>query len=413
MIKKCHLNLFSGKLIWVSVFGSGGIRRRYAWNEARSRYEDPPNGPLYEARRQERHSSKRTSKTFPLLQLAREWKERRVEETVMYAPILAEANVYSIAQLIDDFRKKRFSDLSEGTIIIYERVFKSFGPLLQRNVDSIEPKDIAAWIDWLKSSEQIVQRRKTRISFEKELDALSAILHWHIEEDDKSRLIFPIKRKHYLRAQVHKRVARRVVLSEEELSAWFAALQTGNPLYYSLAFVQLSQALRVSEVCAMKWSNLDLANRRYEIREHVIWPRVGGRPAKLLPGTKSDSETAYWIPLWEDVQLQLVKLAKIRTSDLIFTKNGSLLTYREVQAAYNRAFKIAKLPHRSTHVCRHTGATLFLDKTDDLSALQQLGGWTNQKMPQHYAEILAKRADKAMRESERKLKLIKGEKACS
>ena len=112
------------------------------------------------------------------------------------------------------------------------------------------------------------------------------------------------------------------------------------------------------------------------------------------------------VGLWKEIQDLLAGMLPSKKGDLIFTENGEVLSYRRVQYVYNQAFKKAGLPHRSTHVCRHTGSTMFLDRTQDLLALQQLGGWKNQFMPQHYAKIRSHRAEQAMRASEKRLRIV-------
>ncbi len=409
MTKKFDSKSFCGKLVWVSVPNQRGIRRRFAWHDLKRRYEDPLCGPIYEARRVAGRGKNRVSRTFGALQPAIEWKDRRslepIDQSLVHAPPKAE---YSVGQLIKDFRTKRFSFLSEGTVIIYERLFSSFAPLTSCAADSLTPRHVSEWVDWLKSPARAAESRPTRISFEKELGLLGVLLRWHIEENDDSTLVFPVKRKHFERAQVRKRSAKKFILSEAELSTWLNALRTWDPLFYALAFVQVAQALRVSEVAAMKWNNLDLSIGRYEIREHLVWPRVGGRPPALHQGTKTQRDS-HWIPLWAEVQTLLTELLKSKSASLIFTKTGEPLQYRQIQHAYDRAFAKVGLPHRGTHVCRHTGSTMFLDKTQDLLALQQLGGWKDQHMPQHYAKVRAHRAEKAMRESERRLTLVKAD----
>lgn len=255
----------------------------------------------------EGRGGERVSRTFNSLQAAREWRERR---EVNPTPELPAAR-YSVAELIRDFKLRRYPFLGEGTVILYERRLSLLKPLLRLEVDALNPKDIGSWIDWLKGPESLSGGRSTRISFEKELKTLGVLLRWYIEENDDSKLIFPIKRKHFERAKVKKPTSRQVVLSDLELETWFQVLRQDDPLFYAMAITQVFQALRVSEICAMKWSNLDAAGGRYQMREHVIWPRVGGRPPKLLPGTKS-REDAYWIPLWEQVQENLAKCPQMR-----------------------------------------------------------------------------------------------------
>jgi integrase len=47
------------------------------------------------------------------------------------------------------------------------------------------------------------------------------------------------------------------------------------------------------------------------------------------------------------------------------------------------------LPWRSTHICRHTFATISLVATRDLGNVQALLGHTKQEMTQKYAKVVA------------------------
>lgn len=398
------LKIFKGNFIWKSISGSRGIRRRLVWDADKSRYGDPVSGSLYEVRKVMARGGARVSKSFSSLAEAREWQSGRTFEKVRSSAAQSSIESYVISDLVADFKLRRYPFLSEGTIILYERRLQSLAPLMSRTVDSLTSKDISDWIDWLRRPERLAMYSSVRTSFEKELRTLGSLLRWHLEENDEATLVFPIKSKHFERAYLKKRKARSLILSEADLSKWLAVLKAHNQIFYTLAVVQVFQALRVSEVCAMKWSHLDSIDGRYQISEHVIWPRVGGRPPQLVQGTKTSREP-YLIPLWKEVQAALEALSKSE-SDLIFNENGQLLTYRKVQHAYDRAFEIAGLPHRGTHVCRHTGSTVFLHRTQDLLALQQLGNWKDQHMPQHYAKVVSSRLETAMRETERRLKIV-------
>ncbi len=206
----------------------------------------------------------------------------------------------------------------------------------------------------------------------------------------------------------------RKAMYDEEIVAWLNELKQGNPLYYFLAVVQIYQVLRVSEVCAMKWSKLNLAHRDYIVSEHVIWPRVNGAPAEILPGTKTNTSGEVFSTFLqaESVEALSSVLELKKDNDLIFHDGGSLLTYRKIQHAYDKAFERLGFHFRGTHVCRHTGATSFLEKTGDTLALQQMGNWKNQQMALHYGQISSSRAKDATLKAERKvehLKLVKNE----
>ena len=77
-------------------------------------------------------------------------------------------------------------------------------------------------------------------------------------------------------------------------------------------------------------------------------------------------------------------------NDLVFTDlKGELLKYNAVQSAFNAGFTALKLPWRSTHICRHTFATIALMETKNLSAVQACLGHTEVRMTQKYAKTVA------------------------
>ena len=64
------------------------------------------------------------------------------------------------------------------------------------------------------------------------------------------------------------------------------------------------------------------------------------------------------------LQALLSQMKKEAMSDLVFTDNkGELLRYNAIQSAFNAGFEALNLPWRSTHICRHTFATLALMET--------------------------------------------------
>ena len=86
----------------------------------------------------------------------------------------------------------------------------------------------------------------------------------------------------------------------------------------------------------------------------------------------------------------LKEMKKESVNDLVFTDNkGEVLKYNAVQAAFNAGFEALELPWRSTHICRHTYATIALMTTKDISAVQASLGHTEIKMTQKYAKTVA------------------------
>lgn len=384
------------------ISGNANIRRIYIWDTQKQRYIDPPRGNKYEVRRSVKGSSrKRETKTFETLFDARDW----LNGTITTCELNIKTDGYRLSDLLNDWQRIGWGHLSKSTKIYYNRMFFVFDPLANLQVEDIHPKHIDEWLCILKSADWASRFTKRRESFDKEFTMLKSVITWYIDRTDDTKLRSPFKKRHTQMLQLRPpKQKTRKAMYDEELKIWLAELKKESFLFYAMAVVQIHQVLRVSEVCAMKWSNLNIAHREYAVAEHVIWPRVNGAPAEILPGTKTNKSGEIFKSF---LQLESIKVlnelqAAEKIGDLIFTQDGSPLTYRKVQHAYDRAFQNLGLPFRGTHVCRHSGATSFLEKTGDTLALQQMGNWKNQQMALHYGQISSSRAKDATLKAERK-----------
>ncbi len=208
-------------------------------------------------------------------------------------------------------------------------------------------------------------------------------------------------------------MAENKYLTFDEYLSFLEKIREHSVMFWALAVTQQAQVLRIGEAAAMKWSNLDLDNRTYRVSEHVIWGRAAGKKAYLLGGTKTNKAgETFYSPLRQLTIEAIKEVEPMKCGDLIFHKNGEIITYRQIQHQYDRAFIEAGLKHRSTHCLRHTGATLFLEETGDSLALQQIGNWKTQSMASHYGRILGSRARDAIDKAENRpnLRLVHAEK---
>ena len=110
----------------------------------------------------------------------------------------------------------------------------------------------------------------------------------------------------------------------------------------------------------------------------------------FLEDITKTSQSARILVLPKKLQDILLQMKKESINDLVFTdNNGRPLRYNAVQSAYNHGFMALDLPWRSTHICRHTYATMALMGTKNLSAVQASLGHSQQRMTQRYAKAVA------------------------
>ncbi len=343
-MKKFNPRNYTGKdRIYVPIIRHSRVSRLYIWNKDKKQYVIPSRGKSYRARRYEpfgiEEKLARREKFFFSLEEARRWQEERLinePASPQVDKVVLEAEKYTVEDLISEWKETYWPQLRESTRIFYSKLIPFYEPLFQVEVEELTPAKIDKWIFHLKSDEFQKRYRSTRTSLEKEYDGLKAVIRWYIDTHDETRLIPPFKKRHLkmLKIKEKTRIKDRFMTGEES-ELWLDTMKRVSPDFYIAALVQIRQLLRVSEVFAMKWSNLDLKNRTYKMSEHVLWPRVKGSPPKIVGGTKNMKTGEYYdMPLRSEVIDLLSCMEKKENCALIFHNSGKIWNYRQIQYGY-------------------------------------------------------------------------------
>lgn len=256
-------------------------------------------------------------------------------------------------------------------------------------MSEIKGVHIVEWINWLKKHP--TKNNKLRKSFLQEVKILSTILNWYrnfINEDFN----VPITKKHRQMSLFKPNTPRRpdYFIDPADAKTWVEWLKNhrSNPVYWRLASFMLMTGARVSEACGLKWSAVNLEKGFVRIIRRVRWDQLTKHPF-LEEVTKTTGSTRL-LMLPERLKNILREMNQEAVNDLVFTNsNGGLLKYNAIQSAFNAGFVALKLPWRSTHICRHTFATIALMETKNLSAVQASLGHTEQRITQRYAKTVA------------------------
>ena len=292
---------------------------------------------------------------------------------------------------VDEFWKDAKTRMMKSTIQSYETRLAYFykGPLAQVKMSELKGVKIVEWINWLKKHP--TAKNKGRKTFFAEVAFLRTVLYWYrnfINEDFN----VPITKKHRQMCIFKPNAPRRPdhYIQPKDVENWVKWLKEhrSNPVYWKLAVFLLSTGARVSEACGLTWKELDLEQGMARIIRRVRWDQTNKHP--FLEDVTKTVQSARLLMLPEGLKDILKEVKKEAVNDLVFTDaKGELLKYNAVQSAFNAGFEALGLPWRSTHICRHTFATVALMTTKNLSAVQASLGHTEIRMTQRYAKTVA------------------------
>ena len=135
----------------------------------------------------------------------------------------------------------------------------------------------------------------------------------------------------------------------------------------------LHTGLRLGELCALKWTDIDFGNRMVSVNQTVQrLYREGGKTKTVLLETEPKSEySRREIPL----PVMILELfEKIRhEGNYVFGKDKPMEP-RTLQNHFKRLLKKAGLKHKNFHALRHTFATNCIESGADIKSLSEILG---------------------------------------
>ena len=168
------------------------------------------------------------------------------------------------------------------------------------------------------------------------------------------------------------------VFSEQELQklALFC-INHPSPLNVGI-LLALNTGLRLGEICALRWSDLDFANRTLKINRTVQRVNMGGKTALTVGEPKTErSKRTVTVPA-DMMKLLTAMYERSAKHGYIFgARPDCPLEPRTCQRHFKSVLKSCGLKDRNFHVTRHTFATRCVEKGGDVRTLSELLGHAN------------------------------------
>ncbi len=268
--------------------------------------------------------------------------------------------------------EKNYSAL---TISGYTEAIEEFVRFM--NVQGIDGFEEVSYQDTRIYLTEAYEKGLTRRTISKKVSALRSFYKFLLREQ-------LVKENPFLLVSLPKQDKRiPSFLYEEELKELFTVSDLSTPLgQRNQAILELLYAtgMRVSELCSLKESDLDLS------MDTVLVHGKGSKQRYVPFGSYAHKALITYL---EDGRLKLKAKGKDRADAYVFlNQRGAPLTDRGVRFILTELMKKASgTLHIHPHMLRHTFATHLLNEGADLRSVQELLGHSNLSSTQVYTHV--------------------------
>ena len=172
-----------------------------------------------------------------------------------------------------------------------------------------------------------------------------------------------------------KRRSEVRMLSDEEQKE----LETFINLSHSLTTLAIALArytgLRIGELCALQWKDIDFEKRILTVRKTLqrIRCRKGGKRTRIIITDPKSESSVRTIPI-PDFLISFLLEFKTKAEAFVISGKDKPVEPRTVQYRFAAVLKNVKLPSVHFHSLRHSFATACIDLGFDVKALSELLG---------------------------------------
>lgn len=146
-------------------------------------------------------------------------------------------------------------------------------------------------------------------------------------------------------------------------------------------YISLHTGLRIGEICALAWDDVDFKNRIIKIRHTVARVRDSEREketaTKLIIDTPKTPSSTRDIPISSDLLPILEEIHNFSSSAYVISETAEFISPRTYEYRYHRLLDESGIASVNYHALRHTFATRCIEAGVDVKSLSEILGHSN------------------------------------
>lgn len=145
--------------------------------------------------------------------------------------------------------------------------------------------------------------------------------------------------------------------------------------------ITLYAGLRIGEICALSWDDIDLSSKIIHVRHTVSRvrdtdPRLGNK-TKLILDTPKTASSMRDIPISDSLFTRLFEFKRSSSHGFVLSITGDFVTPRTYENRFHRVLEKCGVASINYHALRHTFATRCIEAGVDPKSLSEMLGHAN------------------------------------